>query len=230
MSDYPFLIDLCESHLIPSRSLLKQWKTSKLAELCYLYFIALRILLRDQHAKQWARDYCKRAGEPNDFTTWRTSGNDLYAMLFALNDADTVNISPSLIRRWLRHAAIADAEDDTRRLFMRLDTMFNIGSSLERSMRRAVLDWDRIDSEERETIVTKLVQLIHNLAPSNSELLPHLKKLSLQESASGASTSAGSVATVAGALGAGFDPDGDWRSVYPKRKKPVVLRRVQERS
>jgi len=45
MSEFPFLIDLGESHLIPSRSLLKQWKPTKLAELCYLYFIALRIML-----------------------------------------------------------------------------------------------------------------------------------------------------------------------------------------
>jgi hypothetical protein len=230
MSDFPFLSDLCESRLIPSHSLLKRWKSTKLAELCYLYFIALRILLCDDHAKQWARDYCKKAGEPNDFATWRTAGNDLYVMLYALNDADKVNISPSLIRRWLRHVAIADAEDDTRRLFMRLDTMFNIGSSSERSMRRAVLDWDDVDPEERETIVTKLVQLIHNLAPYNSEVLPHLKKLSLHESATTGATGSSSVATVAGGLGAGFDPDGDWRSVYPKKKKPIVLRRVQERS
>lgn len=224
MSEYSFLLDLCESRLIPSHGLLKQWKTSKLADLCYLYFIALRILLRDHATKQWARDYCKKAGEPNDFKSWRTTGNDLYVMLFALNDADKINISPSLIRQWLRHVANSDAEDDTRRLFMRLDTMFNVSSSSERAMRRAVLDWDNVDHRERESIVTKLMQLIHNLAPSNSEVLPHLKKLSLLESATGGATSTASVATVVGGLGAGFDPDGHDKSIYSK-KKPRIIRR-----
>lgn len=43
----------------------------------------------------------------------------------------------------------------------------------------------------------------------------------------GGTTSSASVATVPGALGAGFDPNGD-KGIYqksPKKKKPIVLRR-----
>jgi hypothetical protein len=43
------------------------------------------------------------------------------------------------------------------------------------------------------------------------------------ETASPGSSSAGNVATVVGGLGAGFDPTGDWRSVYSKTKKPKTL-------
>lgn len=42
--------------------------------------------------------------------------------------------------------------------------------------------------------------------------------LKLKESATAGSTGAGSIATVAGGLGAGFDPDGEWRSIYSKRE------------
>lgn len=228
---FPFLADLCESHLIPSQSSLKHWKTSKLAELCYLYFIGLRILLADKTTKEWARHYCTRAGEPNDFTTWRSNGNDLYVMLFALADDDDVAIAPGIIRHWLRHVATHDDEDSTHRLFMRLDSMFKISDGAMRSLRRSVLDWDNVKRRDREDALTKLIQMIHARAPSNSEILPHLKKLSneMNESASSGATGAASVATVVGGLGAGFDPDGAWRSIYSrkKQKKPIVIRRPQ---
>jgi len=222
--DFPFLGNLSESHLIPSRESLKQWKTTKLSELCYLYFIGLRVLLAEESTKGWARSYCEAAGEQNDFSTWRTSGNDLYIMLFALHDNDKLALSPTIIRHWLRHIATHDDEEDTRRLFMRLDGMFRISNGSMRAMRRIVTDWDDVDTRERENLVVKLIQMIHTLAPSNSEILPQLKKLSkaLDESASSGATGAASVATVVGGLGAGFDPDGD-HGVYAK--KPVMIRR-----
>lgn len=228
-SDYPFIFDLSESHLIPSRNSLKDWKRTKLAELCYLYFISLVILLANDETKQWARSYCKETGNPNDFKSWRTNGNDLYVMLYALGSEDAkgdkINIVASTIRNWLRH--MADHEDDqvTHGFLMRIDSMFHISNSSMKSIRRTVTDWDDTDATERHDVIVKLVQLIHDRAPSNSELLPKLKKLSsVHESASAGATGAASVATVVGGLGAGFDPDGD-HGVY--EKKPVVIRREQ---
>ena len=240
MSAFPFLSDLCESHLIPSKGSLKHWKNVKLAELCYLYFIGLRILLANPPSQEWTRKYCGHAGEPNDFKSWRTNGNDLYVMLYALTNEDhyrfiedgNVDISPSLVRHWLRHIATHEDEPDTRRLFMRLDGMFHITNSAMRSVRRVVTDWTDADRRERDDVLAKLIQMIYMRAPTNSELLPHLKLLQkkMDESASGGATGAANVAAVVGGLGAGFDPDGDWRSIYgsKKKKKPIVLRRIVE--
>lgn len=152
MSKFPFLIDLCESHLIPSQGSLKHWKPVKLAELCYLYFIGLRILLCNRPSQEWARKYCDHAGEQNDFKSWRTNGNDLYVMLYALTGSDDaeVDIQSSLIRHWLRHVATHEDEPDTRRLFMRLDGMFHITDSAMRSLRRTVTDWHDTDRRERD--------------------------------------------------------------------------------
>lgn len=41
----------------------------------------------------------------------------------------------------------------------------------------------------------------------------------IKETSTAGGTSAGSVATVVGGLGAGFAPAEDWRSIYPKKKK-----------
>ena len=53
----------------------------------------------------------------------------------------------------------------------------------------------------------------------------------ITETASCGSTAASSVATVPGALGGGFDPNGDWgiyqskKSAKKPKKKPLLLRR-----
>lgn len=60
-----------------------------------------------------------------------------------------------------------------------------------------------------------------------------MKLNELYEFASSGATSAGAIAAVPGALGAGFDPDGDW-GIYTKKKKKdkkdkkedTVLRRI----
>ena len=225
---FEFITDLCESHLIPSRTSLKHWKISKLTDICYLYFLGLRILLDNKTSKDWARKYCDNAGEQNDFSVWRSNANDLYALLFALTSDDDSKISPGIILQWLRHMATHDDEDYTHRLFMRLDGMFNVSSGAMRSMRRVVLHWDDVETRERHNVLVKLIQMIHSLAPSNSELLPELKKVSheMTESASAGATGAASVASVVGGLGAGFDPNDQWRSIYSKKRtKPVILRR-----
>lgn len=234
---FGFIQDLSESKLIPSRTSLKHWDAKTLAELAFLYLLGLRVLLADDHEAKWAREYCKRAGESRDFSEWRTNGNDLYAMLYALSadpddtDADSdkhfldrLHIAPATIRNWLRHVGEHEAKDDTHPLFTRLDSMFRITDSKMRAMRRVVANWRGASDRERRDAITKLIQLIHDRAPSNSELLGRLKKLN--ESASGGSTSAASVATVVGGLGAGFDPSQKWRSIYGNNDvKPVVIRR-----
>lgn len=233
---------------------MKKWDIKKIAELAYAYFLGLRILLHDTDSRKWAQDYCKRAGEPNDFDTWRTSGNDLYAMMYALSDNpdDTdedkvlphrIVISPMVVRTWLRNPTDIS---NTHKFFTRLDSMFHVDNSSMKSVRRIVANIESSTAKERQDCLDKIIQYIHTRAPSNSEIISHLRDLktgdddtkiteytmlkSLRiESASSGGTSAASIATSVGGLGAGFDPDGDWRSVYgPKKKaakKPIVIRR-----
>jgi hypothetical protein len=204
--------------------MLRHWKTEKLSELCYLYFIGLRILLGADSTKAWAQNYCGDASEPNDYKSWRSNANDLYVMLFALHDEESLSVSPNLIRFWLRHIAPHDDKDATHRLFMRLDGMFHITNGTMKAIRRQVLNWEEIDGRGQHDVLIKVINLIHIRAPSNSEILPHLKRLAaLHESASSGATGVANIATAVGGLGTGFDPKGD-RGIYGK-KKPIVLKR-----
>jgi|ERR1019366_2821018 hypothetical protein len=250
---FSFINDLCESRLIPSKSSLKGWDVKKISELVYLYFLGLRMLLHDTNSRSWAQDYCKKTGENADFATWRTSGNDLYVMLYALtgdpDDTDEkislphrINISPNIIRQWLRNST---NKGDTQIFFNRLDSMFMIDNSSMKSMRRLLTNMDDMSDGEKKSSLDKIIQLITSRvnSVSNSEILSHLKELKFGtddkkineyltlkqfESASSGGTSSASVATVVGGLGAGFDPDGDWRSVYGKKKakKPIIIKRA----
>jgi len=154
----------------------------------------------------------------------------LYALSSDESELDKLDISSSVVRHWLRHISTDDDDEDTHRFFMRLDGMFRISNSSMKSMRRTVLNWDDVDKRERRDVVNKLIQMLHDRAPSNSELLPKLKSLysEMKESASGGATGASSIATAIGGLGAGFDVDGHDKSIYHnnKSKKPLVIRRI----
>jgi hypothetical protein len=246
---FSFINDLCESHLIPSKTSLKSWNVTKISELAYLYFLGLRMLLHDTNSRGWAQDYCKKAGENNDFETWRSSANDLYVLLYALSgdpdDTDEkislphrINISPSAIRNWLRNPT---SKETSHQFFARLDAMFHIDNSSMKSIRRIIANIETATDSEKKDCLDKIIQYIHSRAPSNSEIYSHLKDLksgdddtkivekkiltfmSALENATTGGTNASSVATVVGGIGAGFDNDYS-KSVYGEQK-PVVLRR-----
>ena len=117
--------------------------------------------------------------------------------------------------------------------------MFAVDNSSMKSLRRIVTNLESATEKEQKDTLEKIIQLIHTRAPSNCEIMSHLKNNKINEyqlfgalqmeSASSGGTSAASIAVAPGGLGAGFDPDGDWRSVYgkskPKAKKPIVIRR-----
>lgn len=242
MTDYSLLIELCESRLIPSQSSLKKWDAKELQQLAYFYFLALRILLSTDKTKTWAQNYCKKVAGPSDFDTWRTDGNDLYVLLYALNADEQfskakVSISVSTVRDWLNHADSAKLDEYTHRLFNRLDGMLHIHDSGFKATRRLVMQWNDNDAREREALIVKVIQQIAKLAP-NGEVLSYLKRISKQydddvtESASAGATGASSIATAVGnlgGLGAGFDPNQKWRGVYGnKLKKPLIRRNSTE--
>lgn len=231
---FTLLSELCESRVIPSKQALNGWKADKLRELAYLYFLGLRIALAHEQTKGWARAYIAQTIRENGFDQWRSDGNDLYTMLYALCSDDTfaseTGIALAPIRDWMHHTE-SHLDQHTHRLFNRLDAMFGITHSDLKSYRRRIANWRDLNRRERDAITVHVIQNIQNLAPK-SELLAKLKSLSkhyrdndeINETASGGATGAASVASVTGGLGAGFDPDGDWRSIYGKQK-PIVIRR-----
>ncbi len=292
---YSILTELSGSTLFPSRRWLDREDFHSLAEKAYLTILALRIIAAVSATENFGRHYVHTTIQASNFQSWRSNGTDLYVAIWALSQGayepqsgvpDYVPEQPFV--RWLKALERDGSEvNETKRLFLRLDSMLHIHDSSMKAIRRIVQDWPHASHYDQQLATTRLLQMIRARMP-RSELLRHLdhaahaRDLELDkvcnqetgdgchvdtghhgptkkektpgtalgflagiagiaagyaasralhregvvETASSGSTSAASVATVVGGLGAGFDPNGD-KGIYAtkKPKRTAIMRR-----
>jgi len=191
--NFALLRTLSESRLIPAQRSLKGYDPEELAELAYLYIISLRIMLAEDDTRNWTESYCQKTARGSNFTKWRTDGTDLYVLLHSLADdtedigddkedadyfRDRINIYPAMIYRWIVAGSHGrQSESDTKRLFVRLDSMFRIKNGSMRAIRRLVQDWPDLDEKDCRLAMTRLLQFMRSRA-SRGELTPYLNRLS----------------------------------------------------
>lgn len=251
---YDFIGSLSESKAFPSQRHVERHTARELADLAHAMMCALRIMLAERTTREWARKYARRTAQNGDFKRWRSDATDLYVALYAVtqDDVDTkagpddrllgdLPIDTTTIIRWLRNSGDDHPSTEVmRRIFVRLDAWLAITDSDRKAIRRKVLDWTSQDRAAKRQVISRLIQMLKSELPT-AEMIPHLRALedehddldegypalaSVAENATAGATSAASVAAVPGGLGAGFDPQGGWRSIYGKRKKkPRLIRR-----
>lgn len=249
---FEFIANLSESAVFSSKSSLDKYSETELCEITYLFIVTLRILLWCDDTHEWARDYCKKTTRASDFKSWRTDGTDLYAAMYGLVvDKEEHSFSPKLVWNWLHKASTGHlSAADSREFFVKLDSYFHIRNESMKAVRRLAMDFFRLNRTEEKLAITRLLQLLRHRAPK-AELLAELHSLSnsrnyeiegaydpeanilkglhkavTKENASAGATSAASIASVAGGIGAGFDNDYS-KSIYDKKKPkpPLILKR-----
>jgi hypothetical protein len=248
---FEFIANLSESAAFSSKSSLRKYSEKELCEIVFLFIVTLRILLWCEDTKEWARNYCKKTTRASDFKTWRTDATDLYAAMYGLVvDKEDHSFSPKLVWNWLHKASTGHLSAfDSREFFVKLDSYFHIRNESMKAVRRLAMDFYRLNRTEEKLCITRLLQLLRHRVPK-SELLAQLKELAdsrnyeiegaydkeasilkdlhkkVSENASAGATSAASVASVAGGLGAGFDDDFS-KSIYGKKKEklPLIIKR-----
>jgi hypothetical protein len=238
---FSFLSQLSESSLFPSKASLERYKAKQIGELTFLYLCAMRIAFLELETTRWAREYARKTVTWGNFDQWRNNATDLYVLLHAIKPeqheegSSWYPLNHKLVMGWLKEYAMGHPHDEqTRRLFVRLDFDLRISDVAMRSLRRMIMEWPTLESPDKKLALTRLHMMLRSRAPK-SELLGHIhflmeRELELREDASSGASCSSNVATVAGGLGAGFDADGDW-GIYskPKKKtddKPLVLRRA----
>lgn len=247
---FGFISELSESRLFPTKKSIDRWKSDESKELLYLYLLILIIFLETDEYKKFAKDYIEKVYKTRKFDRWRTDGNDLFVLLHILDDDLTRTFKQRLLDFFFRAGSGQSRDTHQNKLLVNLDSDLRMKNESMRSIRRLVKNWDKTTTNQRKNAV---VRLLNNLRHSahRSELYDPLKdyvrkmrmeimeddesdnfimgleKKSFKENATTGATSAASIATLPGAIGAGFDPDGDY-GVYPKPKKDkmVILRRV----
>ena len=150
-------------------------------------------LLAEEDTRNWTESYCQKTARGGNFTKWRTDGTDLYVLLHSLADntedvgddredadyfRDRINIQPAMIYRWIAAGSHgSQSESDTKRLFVKLDSMFRIRNGSMRAIRRLVQDWPDLDGKDCRLAMTRLLQFMRSRA-SHGELTPWLNRLS----------------------------------------------------
>lgn len=183
---YSILGDLTESRMFPSKKAIDKEDFDSLTESLFLLLIALRILLTEDGL--YAHLYVRRTISASNFKNWRADGTDVYLCMHALSTGkyepsdeypDTINMLS--IQRWLREMNKTDGTDETetRRLFLRIERLLFIKDASMRAIRRLVMDWPSLNSQQKRLSTTRLLQMLRARLPK-SDLLPIITDVARQ--------------------------------------------------
>ena len=197
MSKYEIIDQITESTLISSVDQLKKYDAREIADLIFLYFVALQILKSTFESAPFAIDYANhtRAGSFDIFPRTGTDLNILIHTLFGKNNIFTKNMlknqkasdvlisklrfNVSKAKSWLSNVRKVNENSDNRFL-LKIESDLQISVSNYKSVRRLATEWNSIDHSARQLAMTRLLQAFRAKAP-RSELLPALEKVSKQK-------------------------------------------------
>lgn len=169
---YTIIDQIAESRMFPSKKSFDREDFESLSEDVFILIIALRILLTEDQL--YAHQYVRRTISSSNFNNWRANGTDLYLGMHALStgkydDGDeypeTISMLP--IFRWLKAMNRSDGRDETetRRLFLRMERLLFIRDTSLKAIRRLVMDWPKLTSQQRRLSTTRLLQIFRSRAP-----------------------------------------------------------------
>lgn len=193
---YSFIKQLTESSLVRNEKTLKNFSSRDIADIIFLYFIALQILRSDFEGKPEAIAYADKTNTWGNLTNFRSAATDLYVLMYTLfgnNNESYINMlenqeaSKLLLqeldfdypqaKKWLSN--VSNGKEQTtqdKQFLMRLEAMLLIKTADYRSMRRLAVDWDNLDHSDRQIVMTRLLMALRSKA-KRSELLPILEKI-----------------------------------------------------
>jgi hypothetical protein len=192
---FEFIKQLNESSLIRNTKALKSFNARDIADLIFLYFLALQILRNDFESNPEAADYANRTNMWSSIDEFRNSGTDLYILMHtlfgsnnksALNMLDNQHANNLLLqnlqfdypqaKKWLMNISAGNEETPKDKQFlMKLESMLLIKNGDYRAIRRLVQDWNDLDQQAKALTMTRLLMALRARA-KRSELLPFLEK------------------------------------------------------
>lgn len=198
MKDESIIQTLCEARLVRNKSMLSSYNAKDVADLIFLYFIALTIMKKDFESAAVASGYAKHAMRYGNWDDWRFSYNDLGILIHTLfgkkNQRDELRDKPENeiffrkirfneqeVKNWLRDVVRGiDRTNRDRRFLLNLEKNLGIDNSNYRSMRRLASEWNELQRETKALVMTRLLQALR-IRARKSELLPVLTAMARAE-------------------------------------------------
>lgn len=197
MNNFSFMSSLEENWLFRVKTP-SEFSVREIADLAFLYMIALHILRSEFETAPQAIGYAKITNNHANYKPVDKSNTDLYQFLNILSDPKSkiaaelansqandilwheIKFNTTTVRQFLNN--VINKNYDTaaqRRLLFQLENQLHITTSNYRSMRRIAVEWDsnEIDTVGQKMVVTRLLQALRAKA-RRGDLLPWLEKLS----------------------------------------------------
>ena len=189
-------------HMLGENLLLRAKKPSDftakdMAELAFLYLVALHIMRSEYETAPFARTYAKRTANHGNFDHADAQNTDLYQFLNVLRDHqgatgshlshpeanelfwNEVHFNGSTAKQLLNQMAQSHYDGRAaKRLLMQLEQQLHITNSNYRSVRRLAGEWDlgTLDTEQKKLAVTRLLQALRAKA-RREDVLSQLQHL-----------------------------------------------------
>ncbi len=183
----PFLKYVSEGKVIRRHSDLGRFSFPEVAERVYLSFLALALMSQNSNTKSFVSSYADQTLQKGTFDQVRMINNDLANMLAIVSgDADITKklknpneaqamrqrqpVPVMAVRRYLR-----SFEEHFKNL-TQLERALNIRDANYKNVRRAVADYNNLDSRTKKQILNRLKQLLQAKLP-NTDIQRKFKEL-----------------------------------------------------
>lgn len=192
---FEFIKNLTESKLIRHKAMLSKYDARDIADMIFLYMLAIQVLKSDFNAAPFGLAYLHKTFVANRIDDFRHSSSDLNLLahtLFGANNTDSyetlknkdsndilmnqINFDYNMVRRWSRMSIQgSDTTSLDYRLLLKLEQDLKITNSNFRAIRRLVSDWNNIPNESQQLAMTRLILEFRKLMPQ-AEIMRVLEK------------------------------------------------------
>lgn len=156
----------------------------QIANLLYLYTLAVYMLSRDEDYGQVGIDYAKLTAQYGPYALFRTHATDLYMLAYQVAHPDNRHTDVAgkelfnklMFNNRLHWRFMSDIANGTvlepSLYFYRLETQLKITDSRYKEWRRLLSDWDNLKYAQRQLIVAKILQELRHSGRGSELMVP----------------------------------------------------------
>jgi len=180
--------ELTESRMFRSKGRVEGTSNRDMADLAFMNLIALYILYNEYDFAPAAKGYAKKTMQSGNFNNFRIGGTDLYMALNSLasgtstaRDKDQmqqarINLPEVKIKNFLNQMRNGRPITGPQVFFMNLERGLDIQNSNYRSVRRLAQDWPRLNTMQKQLVITRMLQYFRTNA-LRSELYSFIRDI-----------------------------------------------------
>jgi hypothetical protein len=172
---FSFIKEIHEARMTKDNGSSKKLSYTDCLERVYLILITLDVMRQYPEYQSWVRSYCKKTSGFESYKYYRTMGTDLYNFLYFIAGDDSaqkrlkdpegaIKVKKSVrvpildINRYIQALAQGSSPSSaTMNMFTRMETGMNITNGDYKAVRRAVLNWPKINRHDKRVAATRLI-------------------------------------------------------------------------